>query len=247
MKTRARTYDAPARQGSLGSLIALMPVLLVMGASITLTSCIGYTSAAPNGSEKTFTGGGLLTPNSDTVSFGEIAVGATGTQTISLTNTGTATANVSDVKISGSGFKIANGHSAVSIAAGQSASWQVQFAPTSNTDSTGTISVTSDAANGRLGIKLKGTGTLAILDMSPTALNFNNVQVGQTSNQTVTLQNTGNASVKINSATVSGNGFAISGIVFLLIARAEAAEITLVPRQTIETLRENAPWIKNRT
>ena len=46
---------------------------------------------------------------------------------------------------------------------------------------------------------------------------------------------------------IVGGLLAISGIVFLLIARAEAAEITLVPRQTIETLRENAPWIKNRT
>jgi hypothetical protein len=40
---------------------------------------------------------------------------------------------------------------------------------------------------------------------------------------------------------------AVGGIAFLLIARAQAAEITLVPRQTIETLRENVQWIKRQT
>ena len=46
---------------------------------------------------------------------------------------------------------------------------------------------------------------------------------------------------------IVGGIVAIGGLVFLLIAKAQAAEITLVPKQTIETLRENVQWIKNQT
>jgi hypothetical protein len=46
---------------------------------------------------------------------------------------------------------------------------------------------------------------------------------------------------------IVGGILAICGIAFLLIAKAQAAEITLVPKQTIETLRENVQWIKNQT
>jgi hypothetical protein len=44
---------------------------------------------------------------------------------------------------------------------------------------------------------------------------------------------------------IVGGTLAIGGIAFLLIAKVQAAEITLVPKQTIETLRENVQWIKN--
>jgi hypothetical protein len=46
---------------------------------------------------------------------------------------------------------------------------------------------------------------------------------------------------------IVGAILAIGGIAFLLIAKAKASEISLVPRQTIETLRENVQWIKNET
>jgi hypothetical protein len=46
---------------------------------------------------------------------------------------------------------------------------------------------------------------------------------------------------------IVGGILAIGGVAFLLIAKALAAEITLVPKQTIETLRENVQWIKNQT
>lgn len=46
---------------------------------------------------------------------------------------------------------------------------------------------------------------------------------------------------------IVGGVLAIAGIALLLFARAKASEISLVPKQTVETLRENVQWIKNQT
>lgn len=209
MNTRTRTNGKAGAERRIGNLIALLPILLVTAASATLTSCIGYTSAAPSSETS-----GVLTPNSTSLAFGEVAVGTTGTQTITLMNTGKDTVNISQLLVSGTGFQLLNGTSSVSIAAGQTASWQVRFTPTSNADSSGSLAITSDAKNKHLGVQLKATGTQAVLQMSATSIAFSNVQVGQTSSQSVTLANNGNTTLKISSATVSGAGFSIKGLTF---------------------------------
>lgn len=209
MKPCTQTPCEVAGQPRIGNLFALIAVLLIIAASMTLTSCIGYSSAAPSSASS-----GELTPNSTSLSFGNVPVGTTGTQTISLTNTGKEAVNVSQIVISGTGFELLSTASTVSIPAGQSASWRVQFAPNSGSDTTGSLTVTSDASNRHLGIKLAGTGTQASMKMSVESVNFSNVQVGQTSSQNVTLTNSGNSNLKINSARVFGSGFGMSGLSF---------------------------------
>jgi uncharacterized membrane protein YqjE len=46
---------------------------------------------------------------------------------------------------------------------------------------------------------------------------------------------------------IVGGVLAIAGATLLLFARAKASEISLVPKQTVETLRENVQWIKDQT
>jgi len=212
MKSRTQASHG-SRKESWRSVFAFLSVLVVIAASVALSSCAGYTSAsAPGGGQAGDPGAGVLSPGSTSVSFGNVAVGSTATQTVSVTNTGTATVNISGATITGAGFTMVSGSGATSVPVGQSASVQVQFAPTSDTNYAGTLTVTSNASNSTLTISLSGTGTEAIVALSPASLNFNDVPVGQTSSQNVTITNNGNSNLTFTSATISGTGFTMSGL-----------------------------------
>ncbi|MGA8408255.1 MAG: choice-of-anchor D domain-containing protein [Candidatus Acidiferrales bacterium] len=181
-------------------------VLAIVG----LSSCAGYTSAA-----KTTTGdpgAGVLSASATSLSFGSVAVGNATTQSLSVTNTGTATVTISQATLTGAGFSVTGGNPSGSIPVGQSSTIQIQFAPTAGGAVTGSLTVISDASNSPLTISLTGTGTQAGLTIAPSALTFSNVVVGQTSTKTVQLTNTGTTDIVINVATVTGNGFGISGL-----------------------------------
>lgn len=200
-------------------LLPLIAALTVILAMVGLSSCSGYTTAAGTvggtggGTGGGATGGaGVLSPNSSTVAFGNVAVGSTGTQSVTVTNTGTADVNISAATIAGAGFTVVGGNPSATVPVGQSMTVQMQFAPTTNGAASGTLTVTSDASNSPLAISLSGTGMQPALTISPASLNFNNVTVGQTSSQNVTLTNSGNASLTINLATLSGTGFGMTGL-----------------------------------
>jgi hypothetical protein len=190
-------------------LAAAATLLLCAISLVSLASCAGYTSKA-----QTETGGtpgvGVLTPSPASVPFGSVAVGSTSVQSVSVTNTGTGTVDITGAGISGGVFTVVGGAPSNSLAAGQSATVQVQFAPTSMTPASGTLTVTSDASNPSLAIGLTGTGLEAVPAFSPSSLNFNNVTVGQTSSQNVTLTNNGNTGLVVTNAAVSGAGFGIT-------------------------------------
>ena len=196
-------------------LLPLIAALTAVLAMIGLSSCSGYTTAAGGGGGTgggSTGGAGVLSPNSTTVSFGNVSVGSSATQSVTVTNTGTAPVNISAANITGAGFTVVGGNPSSSVPVGQSVTVQMQFAPTAMGAASGALTVTSDASNSPTAISLSGTGMEPALTMSPASLNFSNVTVGQTSTQNVTLSNSGNASLTINLATLSGTGFGMTGL-----------------------------------
>jgi hypothetical protein len=198
-------------------LLPLFAAFIVILAMIGLSSCSGYTTAASIGG----TGGGgstgdpqagVLSPSSTTVAFGNVNVGSTTTQSVTVTNTGTAAVNIASAQISGAGFTVVGGNPSAAVPVGQSVTVQLQYAPTTRGAASGTFTVTSDASNSPLSVSLSGTGMQPALTISPSSLNFSNVVVGQTSTQTVTLTNSGNSGLTMNLATLSGTGFGMSGL-----------------------------------
>jgi hypothetical protein len=80
----------------------------------------------------------------------------------------------------------------------------VTFTPTASGARSGTLTVGNNATSTPLTTQLTGTGG-ASASVSPTSLNFNNVNVGQSSlSQTVTLTNPGTFAVNITGVTMSG-------------------------------------------
>ena len=199
-------------------MFALLATFAVILAAAGLSSCSGYTNAASvggtggGGGTVGDPGAGVLSATSTSLSFGSVAVNGTGTQSVTLTNTGTATVNISQAVITGAAFTVVGGNPSPSLAVGATATYQLQFAPTSSGATTGTLVVMSDASNSPLSISLSGTGTQATMAISPASLNFNNVTMGQSSTQTVTLTNNGNANLVVTAATISGTGFGMSGL-----------------------------------
>src|SRR3989442_7356823 len=70
----------------------------------------------------------------------------------------------------------------------------------------------SNAPGSPLTIALSGTGTQPQLSPTPTSVSFGSLVTGTNTSQTITLKNTGTASLTISQATVSGAGFTISGL-----------------------------------
>jgi hypothetical protein len=147
-----------------------------------------------------------------TVSFGNVSVGQSGTQTITLTNTSTSNMAVNLAAVSGSAFGINGLTLPATIAAGESVSFNAQFAPTTTGSSTGSIAISSNAPNSPLTIALSGTGIQAQLGAVPGTVAFGNVSTGNSNSQTISLTNGGTASVVISHATVTGTGFSMTGL-----------------------------------
>ncbi|HEY6944877.1 MAG TPA: immunoglobulin domain-containing protein [Candidatus Acidoferrum sp.] len=165
----------------------------------------------------------VATPSS--VGFGNVITGANNSQSIKLTNGGTASVTISQATVSGTGFSMSGLTTPLTIAAGTSAMFNAVFGPTVAGTASGSISLVSNAPNSPLAISLSGTGMTPtyLLGANPTSVGFGNVNVGANSSSNVTLTNNGNSNVTVSSLTVTGAGFSASGV---------SAGTTMAPNQS---------------
>ena len=197
-------------------LVLLLALVLEVGA---LSGCAAYTSVSTQS-----TGSKSLSASPSNVSFGSVSVGSTSTQSVTLTNSGSASVTVSQATVSGTAFTVTKGTPLSSIAPGQSATLQIQFAPSSSGNLTGSFTVASDATNSPTTVYLAGTGgATSQLTASPGSLSFGNVNVGVSPSLGITLTNGGNSNVTISSVNTSGAGYSASGV---------GSSATLTPGQT---------------
>lgn len=147
--------------------------------------------------------------------FGVVAVGQSETQLVVLTNTGQASVTVSAFTVTGAGFTLSNSTFPLTLAAGQSVSLNVTFAPTSDGWVQGIGTFTSTANNTRLQLQLRGTGAASeSIVASPPSVSFGQVAVGGSSTVPVVLTNTRSSKVQLLSLQTSGNGYSVSGPTF---------------------------------
>jgi FG-GAP-like repeat/Abnormal spindle-like microcephaly-assoc'd, ASPM-SPD-2-Hydin/FG-GAP repeat len=142
------------------------------------------------------------------VSFGDQLVGtASGSQPVTLSNTGNADLTISSVAVS-NGFAQTN-NCGSTVTAGSNCTINVSFSPAVTGAATGTLTVT-DNANGVAGsmqtASLTGTGTAPAASLTPAPVTFADQFVKTVSAaMTVTVANTtGTAALTITSITLSG-------------------------------------------
>ena len=103
-----------------------------------------------------------LTMNPTSLSFPNVTISTSSVQGISMTNSGTATINVSNVSVSGPGFTGSGVSAGLILAPSQTAMLNVTFAPAAAGGVGGGVTLTSNATNSPSSIGLTGTGVAAI-------------------------------------------------------------------------------------
>jgi hypothetical protein len=104
--------------------------------------------------------------------------------------------------------------------------YTISFVPTTAGNVSASLQISSNASTTPASVSLAGIAenAFAALQVSPSSINFGNLNLKTTSTQTVTLQNTGDISMTISGVTVSGAGFAYSNL---------SPGVSLFPNQTI--------------
>jgi sugar lactone lactonase YvrE len=155
------------------------------------------------------TAGPLVTFSATSLSFGSVTVGqASGSQTVTLTNTGSAALQISSIVYGGgdsSSFVFGNSCGA-SLAVGANCSIQGHFAPTTGGPLMSSLVITDNAGNSPQTITFSGTGLAPDLIFGPPTLpNFPATNVGQTSSpQTLAVVNLGPGTLLLSNIAITG-------------------------------------------
>lgn len=190
-----------------------------------LTGCQGVSAARSSQSSS-----GNLALGAQTLDFGNVIAGSNKTLTVSITNSGNASASVSTASLSNKYFSVTAPALPVSIQAGQSATFSVEFAPNVAGSFNATVSFTTTDSNPTLTLALIGTGTSASaaqLTVTPTTIAVGSVVDGTSGTASGTLTAQG-GSVTVIAATTNNSVFTVGGLSLpLTIAAGNSASFTV--------------------
>ena len=208
-------------------LCAIALILTFLGAML---GCQGMNATQPSNPG---TASSTLSVSAASLNFGTVTVGTSKSLTESMTNSGSSSVVVSQVAATGSAFTISGITLPTTLAAGQSYTFSVSFAPSTSGKISGNISIVSDATTPNLSVSLAGTGSAnGQLSLTPSSLNFGTVTVGSSANLSATLSASG-TSVSISSGTPSNSEFALSGLSFpltLAAGQSKSFTVTFTPQ-----------------
>ena len=184
---------------------AEVTVFVTIMVILALSGCVGSTSGGTAAkSSSNGTPPSMLTASVTSFTFGNVVTGSKSSQTLTLTNTGSATIMIAQATVYGADFSVAGGMSSVSIAAGQKQAFQIQFAPQGTGNSNGSVVVASDASDSTIDISLSGTGIAGLsITAQPTS---HSVTAGQAATFDVAAIGSGTLTYQWKR-----NGTAISG------------------------------------
>lgn len=144
-------------------------------------------------------GQSAVTLSSTSLDFGSVNVGSTSTaQTVTLSNTGAGPLAIASILATGD-YSVTN-NCGNNLSVGANCTLTITFHPTGANTRAGAINITDNAPASPQAIALTGVGVGAVATLSQTSLTFATQTVGTTSAaQTVTVTNTGNATLNITS------------------------------------------------
>lgn len=147
--------------------------------------------------------------NSEDIAFGNVQAGLTEVRTVTISNTGNAALGINNISISGtdaSAFMQTNACS--TIAPGGSCNVDVTYIPSGESQQTANLTIDStDADTGAVNVALSGRSVLAPMPeivVNPESVSLGRVQVGQSASAQVTISNSGNETLLINSIELTG-------------------------------------------
>jgi hypothetical protein len=140
--------------------------------------------------------------------FGNVNLNTTKTDSVTVTNTGTADLVITNVISLSPYFTVSpiNG----TITPGSSSKYYITFVPPPHGLQNGKIYFHHNAGNGVDSINISGTGVSPIFTVNTLSLNFGNVNNGTTKKDSVTITNTGEVNLNISNITGSNPLFTIA-------------------------------------
>jgi hypothetical protein len=171
-----------------------------------------------------------------TITFPNTNDGFQISSSVSITSNCKTNITIDSVQAPGAPFSISGFQTPFTLAPGKSQSYTAVFSPTATGTATGSIHFASTVSSVQpLTVSLTGTGvssTQGTLSSSPTTLSFGNVTLNSTNSLTVTITNSGAASVTVSAVSVSGTGFTLSSV---------KTPITLAVKQSVQLTVNFAP------
>lgn len=210
----------------------LFSVIIV---TLFAVSCGGGAALGPNNPSKNAAN---LTLDSSSLSFSNVAVGSSKTNSLTLANSSAAgglSISVTQITVSGTGYTVTTPALPMTLIAGQSSTVSITFAPKSSGTANGTLTITVAGASQPVSVPLTGNGLASgQLSASPSTMNFGNVTIDGSQNQTGSLT-AGSSDVNVSSAAWSGAGYSVSSITFPTIVKAGTSTpftVTFAPQST---------------
>jgi len=184
-------------------------VACLVGVSLFLAGCANY-----NSQTSTSTPAPALVASANSFNFNTVVVGQSATQTLHLTNSGSAPLQISSISLSNKEFAISGPSLPRVVLPALSVDYTVAFAPTTPGNASASLTITSNAPHSPAAISLAGVAekVVAALQVTPTSINFGNENLQTTATKNVTLQNTGDINITINGVTATGSGFGYSSL-----------------------------------
>jgi hypothetical protein len=168
------------------------------------------------------------------LTFGSVQVGESAKLPIALTNMGASSVTISESQLRGAGFSVAGLSSPLSLGAGESITFAIEFAPEAGGPVTGQLTFAAPEL-AALAIALRGTGISAgRLSDAPTAMNFGNVTVGTSAKRSGTLS-AQEGSVNVSSVISSSPEFVVTGLTLpatVAVGQTLHYTITFTPQQS---------------
>jgi hypothetical protein len=102
---------------------------------------------------------GALSVSPQSLAFGNVLIGTSAKQSITLTNSSSSSITVTSLGITGTGFTQTGPALPLALVSGQSSSVAVTFAPQNSGNVSGALQVSSNASNPSVSVALTGTGS----------------------------------------------------------------------------------------
>jgi hypothetical protein len=195
----------------------------------------------------------ILLIEPDPLYFGEVAQESRAQESLTLSNLGDASLLIEGLQVRGSAtFSVEDEGFQAWIAPGESLELPVYYEPGTDLDE-GSLEITSDDLYGPIHeVQLEGVGLFPELVVDPDPYDFGEVVILCGWEKTFTLQNVGQALLRITGIAHSGDGFELTDVppLPIEIEPEQSAELTLLfnPELTGQTtgslvFETNEPWV----
>jgi len=156
----------------------------------------------------------VLSLSATSFNFNTVTVGKAATQTLHITNTGTAPLTISSLTLKSQQFSITGPAVPRTVLPSQEVDYTVSFVPTQAGSLSASLQIATNAEAAPAAVSLAGTGqsAYATLQVTPAAVSFGSLKLQTTATQNVTLKNTGDINMTVNGVTVTGAGFGYSSL-----------------------------------